>query len=49
MMYDYNGGGHTVRERYRKEKSERAKELEHSDTWPRLEPGTCPYMHNRLP
>ena len=19
----------------------------HSETWPRLEPGTCPYMHER--
>ena len=21
----------------------------HLETWPGLEPGTCPYMHNRLP
>ena len=32
-----------------KEEREKERLKVHSETWPRLEPGTCPYMHTRLP
>ena len=37
------------RKRVRPRERERERLKVHSETWPRLEPGTCPFMHNRLP
>ena len=40
--------GKINRDGKKKVKRERERLKVHSETWPRLEPGTCPYMHNRL-
>ena len=51
LTYHYHGGGkERVRDTHRERDREREKDVKliFFETWPRLEPGPCPYMRNRL-